>query len=109
MFSAFLCFLALCLMLSGLFFIFYLTFAKLLRGEAEDYFVIVEGYEEKVDLEKQIYGAFIQANMMNFGVKKPVYVIDHNLSEKRKSELIESVSPYGKVIFITIGDRQQED
>lgn len=109
MFNALLYFFALCLMLSGLFFIFYLVFAKLLKGEAENYFVIVEGYEERDDLEKHIYGAFIQVNMMNFGEKRPVYVIDYNLSEKRKSELIESVSPYGKVIFITIGNSQTED
>jgi len=109
MFNALLYFFALCLMLLGLFFIFYLVFAKLLKGEAENYFVIVEGYEERADLEKQVYSAFIQVNMMNFGEKKPVYVIDYNLSEKRKNELIHSVSLYGKVIFIRIGNREEED
>lgn len=100
MFNALLYFFAFCLMLLGLFFVFYLIFAKLLKGEAEDYFVIVEGYEERADLEKQVYGAFIQVNMMNFGEKRPVYVTDYNLSEKRKRELIESISPYGRLTFI---------
>ncbi|MEE1321794.1 MAG: hypothetical protein UHM85_09750 [Acutalibacteraceae bacterium] len=109
MFKAVLCFFALCLMLSGLFFIFYLVFAKLLKGDAEDYFVIVEGYDESDYLEKQIYSAFIQANMMNFGKKRPVYVVDYNLSTKRKSELIESVSSYGRVIFIKIEDHRAQD
>ncbi len=109
MFNALLYFLALLLMLFGLFFIFYVVFAKLLKGESENFFVTVEGYEESEDLEKQVYGAFIQVNMMNFGEKRPVYVIDYNLSPKRKSELAESASPYGKVIFIKIGNRWGED
>ncbi len=109
MFNALFYFLVLCLMLFGLFFIFYVILAKLLKGESENFFVIVEGYEESYDLEKQIYGAFIQANMMNFGEKRPVYVVDYNLSSKRKNELVESVSPYGKVIFIKIRNRCGED
>ncbi len=109
MFNAIIYFFAFCLMLSGLFFIFYLIFAFLLRGEADKFLAVVEGYEDRDDLEKQIYGAFIQVNMMNFGEKRPVYVIDYNLSPKRKGELIKSTASYGKLIFITIGSCEAED
>ncbi len=70
--------------------------------ENEGYFIAVEGHEGNDRLYEQIYSAFIQVNMMNFSSKKPVYVIDHGLSDNTKDYLRSMSEPLGQIIFIKI-------
>ncbi len=100
MLSGMILFFSLLLILCGLFFILYLLTSKLCVFDDEGWFVAVEGYEETADLEEKVYSAFIQANMMNFGEKRAVYVFDRNLTDGRKNSLKSAVEPYGKVVFI---------
>ena len=106
MFRCITCFLSIFLILTGLFFIFYLISAKREMTD-EGFFVAVEGFEENTRLSLQVYSAYIQANMMNFSLKRPVYVIDHNLKDSTKQALKESLEPYGKVVFIKSADEDK--
>ncbi|MBQ8502709.1 MAG: hypothetical protein IJ491_00325 [Clostridia bacterium] len=106
MFSGIVCFCALLLILFGLFFAFYLVVAKLLSEDCDGFFIAVEGFEEKNTLSSEVYSAFVQVNMMNFGSKRPVYVIDYDLSENKRNELREAVEPYGKVVFLKIKENR---
>lgn len=92
------------LILFGLFFVFYIVIAKLLSEECDGFFIAVEGYEGKENLSSEVYSAYIQVNMMNFGEKKPVCVVDYGLSEETKENLKETVGEYGKVVFLKIED-----
>ncbi len=87
------------LMLAGLFFIAYIITAKK-EADYGGYYIAVEGREENEHLTQQIYSAYIQINLMNFGEKRPVYVIDFDLTEKTRDSLSDMLEPYGKIIFI---------
>lgn len=93
------CFFCICLMLAGLFFIAYFIAVKK-ETVNSGYFIAVEGREENPDLPLQLYSAYIQINLLNFREKKPVYVIDRNLSQQTRASLINTLAPYGKIIFI---------
>ncbi len=100
------CFLSLLLILTGMFFIFYLVASK--QSVSNDrYFVAVEAFENDSGLPQQVYSAYIQANLMNFSAKKPVYVIDHDLSEITRNTLKEAIEPYGRIIFIKAGSDEK--
>ena len=104
--EAIVCFFAVFLILCGLFFIFYLLVNKALSDGNDNFFAVVEGYEEKAELESEIYSALIQINMMNFGKKRDVYVIDYNLKESTKIRLIKSSAALGRVVFVKIEDKK---
>lgn len=95
------------LMLAGLFFIAYFIAAKK-ETVSGGYYIAVEGREENDSLALQIYSAYIQINLMNFGEKKPVYVIDFNLSEETKASLTNMLEPYGKIIFTDAPQKENE-
>lgn len=99
MLSCFVCFLAVLLLLTGMFFVFYLVFSSG-STNSDGFFIAVEGEEDNKLLAEQVYAAYIQINLMNFKEKRPVYVIDRNLSEKTRDELTKAVEPYGKIVFI---------
>ena len=92
-------------MLTGLFFIAYLITAKK-ETVSNGYYITVEGREKNTQLALQIYSAYIQVNLMNFGEKKPVYVIDFDLSQETRASLSGMLEPYGKIIFIRAPQRE---
>ena len=97
-------FIGIMLVITGLFFIFYIAAMK--RELSDDgYFVAVEGYDNNPKLSKQIFSAFIQINLFNFAKKRPVYVVDRNLTEETRRSLTEDLEPYVKIIFITTEDK----
>ena len=98
------CFFSALLLLSGVFFIFYLILSAIASKENEEYFIVVDGYEKNENLPEQIYSAFIQVNMMNFSSKKPVHVIDHDLSDNTKEYLISMTESFCKIVFMKIFD-----
>lgn len=102
MLSSLVCFFALLLILCGLFFVSYLLISLALKEDCDGFFVAVEGYECKENLVCEVYSAFRQINMLNFGKKRAVYVIDYDLTEATKSDICEAVEPCGKVIFLKI-------
>ncbi len=104
MFSSLVCFFALILILCGLFFIFYLVISKLITQDSDGFFVAVIGCDDGEILHSRIYNAFIQANMMNFGKKRPVYVFDCGLSEKAKRDIVEAAVPGCRIIFLKSED-----
>lgn len=102
MLSSLVCFFSLLLILTGLFFIFYLVFAKIISEEYDSFFIVVHGYEGDKNLINNVYSAYIQINMMNFSEKRPVHIIDYGLSDKTKEAISQAIGEPGKVIFLTI-------
>ncbi len=102
MLASLVCFFALLLILCGLFFVSYLLISLSLKEDCDGFFVAVEGYEGKENLVCEVYSAFRQINMLNFGQKRAVYVIDYNLTEITKSDIRETIEPCGRVIFLKI-------
>ncbi len=96
-------FFALLLILTGLFFVFYLVFSKLITEDSDGFFVAVTESENPEILHSRIYDAFIQINMMNFGKKRPVYVLGSSISEETKKELLERAVPGCRIIFLKNG------
>lgn len=102
MLSSLVCFFALLLIICGLFFVSYLLISLTLAEDCGGFFVAVEGYEDKDNLICEVYSAFRQINMLNFGRKRAVYVIDYNLTEETKSQIRDIVKPCGKIVFLRI-------
>lgn len=93
--------LSLLLILTGLFFIFYIILNRLLfrTGENEFYTVVI-GKSNDERLCDKVYSAFIQANTFNFSCRKPVYVVDCGLSEKQKELCNNSVYHEGSIVYV---------
>ncbi len=93
--------LSLLLILTGLFFIFYLILNRLLFSTGENgFYTVVIGKSDDETLCDKIYGAFIQANTLNFSKKQPVYVIDCGLSEKQKELFSNMLYSEGSIVYI---------
>lgn len=102
MLSSLVCFFALLLILCGLFFVSYLLISLTLKEDCDGFFVAVEGYECKENLVCEVYSAFRQINMLNFGKKRAVYVIDYDLTEITKADIRDAIEPCGQVVFLKI-------
>ena len=94
---------ALCmlLILSGLFFFFYILINRLLfRTGKDEFFTVVTGKSGDKNLPDKIYSAFIQANTLNFSDKKTVVVLDCGLSEEEKRLCRNVLYPEDSLIFL---------
>ncbi len=88
------------LMLTGLFFLFYVLISKsLCLGEKHNYYTVIAGYEEKKNLPDEIYCAFTQMNLFNLGSPPPLIVIDYNLSEETRLRCSLMNEAFGKIVF----------
>lgn len=92
--------LSLVLMLLGLMLFFYVLINKCLCFGAErNFFTVIAGYEEKENLPDEIYSAFSQMSLFNFGTHPPVIVVDFNLSDETKIRCRIMTESFGKLIF----------
>ncbi len=88
------------LMLTGLFFLFYVLISKsLCLGEKHNYYTVIAGYEENKNLPDEIYCAFTQMNLFNLGSAPPLVVVDFNLSEETKTRCRLVNETFGEIVF----------
>lgn len=91
--------LCLALILCGLYFIFYMIInKKLLNKNQNDFITVVIGTENE-QLPQTVYNAFVQANLLNFGQKAHVVVLDYGLSEDMKTKCFNIIRQCDSVHF----------
>lgn len=89
------------LILSGLFFFFYILINRLLfRTGKDEFFTVVVGKSGDKNLSDKIYSAFVQANTLNFSSRKTVIVLDCGLSEEEKQLCRNVLDPENNLIFL---------
>lgn len=94
----------LALTICGLFFTFYLLINKvILKNQRNDFVTVVIG-KDCEELPETVYQAFVQANLLNFGEKSSVIVLDFGLSEDTKCKCFEVLQRYDNLKFCTIED-----
>ena len=103
MIGSLLYFFCLLLVIVALFLVFYIITLKREITD-EGFFVAVEGYESDERLAEEVFSALIQINLFNFSSKKPVYVIDRDLTDETRDILTKQIEPYGKIIFVKCTD-----
>lgn len=92
---------SLLLVLTGLFFLFYMFINRLLFKTGKDeFYTVVIGKDGDKDLPDKVYSAFLQANFFNFSHRKPVYIIDCGISEEMKKQCRTVIYPDDNVVFI---------
>lgn len=93
--------LSLLLILTGLFFLFYVILNRLLFITGDDeFYTVVIGKSDDEKLCDKIYSAFIQANTFNFSKRRPVYVVDCGMNRKQKELCSNSLYPEGSIIYL---------
>ncbi len=96
--------LGLSLTICGMFFTFYLLINKIiLKNHSNDFVTIVIG-KDCDELPETVYQAFVQANLLNFGEKSPVIVLDFGLSEDTKCKCFEVLQRYDNIHFCAVED-----
>ncbi|MBR5827127.1 MAG: hypothetical protein IKY78_08600 [Clostridia bacterium] len=103
MIGSLLYFFCLLLVIVALFLVFYIITLKREITD-EGFFVAVEGYESDERLAEEVFSALIQINLFNLSSKKPVYVIDRDLTDETRDILTKQIEPYGKIIFVKCTD-----
>ncbi len=89
------------LLLLGLFFLFYIIINRLLfRTGKDEFYTIVLGKSGDKDLCDKVYGAFLQANTLNFSRRKPIYVVDCGLTERERELCEDAIFPDSGIIFL---------
>lgn len=89
------------LIITGLFFLFYILINRLLFKTGKDeFYTVVLAKDGDVNLADKVYSAFIQANTLNFCCRKPVYVIDCGISEEEKRLCSTALSAEDNLVFL---------
>lgn len=93
--------LCLLLVLTGLFFLFYMIVNRLLFKTGKDeFYTVVLGKDGDKDLPDKVYSAFLQANTFNFSHRKPVFVIDCGIGEDMKKQCSTVIYPDKDIVFL---------
>lgn len=91
---------ALTLMTAGLFMLFYVVINKSLSsGDISGIYTVITGYEEKENLPEEIYTAYSQMSLFNFGTTPAVIVVDYGLTEETKIRCRIMNESFGQLIF----------